>query len=169
MQALGELFEKNQPWQKHCSNLHHWHLRSYPFRYSICSGRATVAQFSIFTHIHTHFPSPLFFLFLFFFWWSCPSSVGIASVLSRLEMIVLVEAHAMIGIGRGSLRHSNSLLRVCCFRWGLRWGIHNSKFEREPYSADRGSATLKRRRHSNKMFDLRSECWNVGMRRYLQW
>ena len=61
MQALGEPLEKKQPWQKHCSNLHHWHLRPYPFRYSICSGRATVAQFFyIFTHTHT-------FLTLFFF------------------------------------------------------------------------------------------------------
>ena len=67
MQALGKLLEKKQPWQKHCSNLHHWHLSPYPFRYSICSGRATVAQFFfLYFHTYTHTHIPPFFFFLFF-------------------------------------------------------------------------------------------------------
>ena len=86
MQALGELLEKKQPWQKHCSNLHHWHLSPYLFRCLICSGRATVAQFSYILHIDTltHIPPPP--PFFFFCWWSCLSSVGVASVVSHLEI-----------------------------------------------------------------------------------
>ena len=104
MQVLGD-FRRKATMTIHCSNLHHWRLGSYHFLFPIRRGRTAGAQFLFITHTH-----PFLYLFSIF----CFKEV----VRLQLETSFYLElswdnsscrgAHAMIGIGRGSLRHSNS-------------------------------------------------------------
>ena len=53
MHVLGELPEKKQPGQKHCSNLHHRRLGSHLIPNTLWPRRRSPI-FNIFTHTHTH-------------------------------------------------------------------------------------------------------------------
>ena len=105
MQVLGDFWRK-ATMTIHCSNLHHWRLGSYHFLFPIRRGRTAGAQYSIFSHTHTH---PFYFYSIY-----ASKKLSVIGWKCRFDLELSWDdkswggAHAMIGIGRGNLRHSNS-------------------------------------------------------------
>ena len=82
----------------HCSNLHHWRLDHFIVYTQYVVAAPPEPNFYIFTRAHT----PFYLLFYFCLKEVVRLRLEIASILSCLEKIVLVETRmaAMIGIGR---------------------------------------------------------------------